>query len=149
MMHELVLFKVSSLGKRSCFQYIFGTIFCSWLAFVFTWHIYCRNIMKSYGIKHEMIQWKCFVPNTPSFCDHIWSHVASLNTRWCWCTPMCHWLRGITLSSNEIFLCLLRPMEQKFMCFYLYFIADYRARKNLRCPFNWWWFSADRQRWHF
>ena len=35
-------------------------------------------------------------------------------------------------------------MEQKFMGFYLYFIADYRAWKNLRCPFNWWWFSADR-----
>ena len=22
-------------------------------------------------MKHEMIQWKCFVPDTPSFCDHM------------------------------------------------------------------------------
>ena len=26
-------------------------------------------------MKHEMTQWKCFVPDTPSFCDHIWSRV--------------------------------------------------------------------------
>ena len=26
-------------------------------------------------MKHKMTQWKCFVPDTPSFCDHIWSHV--------------------------------------------------------------------------
>ena len=116
MMHELVLFKVSSLGKRSCFQYIFGTIFLFITSFVFTWHIYCRNIMKSYGIKHEMIQWKCFVPNTPSFCDHIWSHAGPLNIRWCWCSPMCHWLR-ITLSSNKIFLCLIRQMEKNSWVF--------------------------------
>ena len=24
---------------------------------------------------HEMTQWKCIVPDTPSFCDHIWSCV--------------------------------------------------------------------------
>ena len=23
-----------------------------------------------------------------------------LNIRWCWCTPICHWLRDITLSRN-------------------------------------------------
>ena len=26
-------------------------------------------------MKLEMTQWKCFVPDTPSFSDHIWSHV--------------------------------------------------------------------------
>ena len=26
-------------------------------------------------MKHEMTQCKCFVPDTPSFCDHIWSRV--------------------------------------------------------------------------
>ena len=26
-------------------------------------------------MKHEMTPWKCFVPDTPSFCDHIWSSV--------------------------------------------------------------------------
>ena len=26
-------------------------------------------------MKHEMTQWKCFVPDTPSFCNHIWSCV--------------------------------------------------------------------------
>ena len=27
----------------------------------------------------------------------------SLNIRWRPCTPMCHWLRDITLSSNDVF----------------------------------------------
>ena len=26
-------------------------------------------------MKHEITQWKCFVPDTPSFCDHVWSCV--------------------------------------------------------------------------
>ena len=26
-------------------------------------------------MKHEMTQWKCRVPDTPSFCDHIRSHM--------------------------------------------------------------------------
>ena len=26
-------------------------------------------------MKHEMTQWKCFVPGTPSFCDHTWFYV--------------------------------------------------------------------------
>ena len=29
----------------------------------------------------------------------------SLNIRWLSCTPMCHWLRDITLSSNEMTFC--------------------------------------------
>ena len=26
-------------------------------------------------MKHEMTQWKCFVPDTLSLYNHIWSHV--------------------------------------------------------------------------
>ena len=26
-------------------------------------------------MKHETTHWKCFVPDTPSFCDHIWYRV--------------------------------------------------------------------------
>ena len=29
-----------------------------------------------------------------------WALQWPLNIRWCWCIPMCHWLRDITLSSN-------------------------------------------------
>ena len=38
----------------------------------------------------------------------LWPYMVScgalqwpLNIRWCWCTPMCHWLRDITLSSDD------------------------------------------------
>ena len=38
----------------------------------------------------------------------LWSYMVlcgalqwPLNIRWRWCTPMCHWLRDITLSSND------------------------------------------------
>ena len=45
-----------------------------------------------------------FCPDTPSFCDHMWSHVGvlqwRLNIRWYWCTLMSYWLHNITLSSN-------------------------------------------------
>ena len=27
---------------------------------------------ESCKMKHELTQWKCFVPNTPSFYDRIW-----------------------------------------------------------------------------
>ena len=36
---------------------------------------------ESCEMKHEMTQWKYFVPDTPSFCDHTWSHVGPLNIR--------------------------------------------------------------------
>ena len=42
-------------------------------------------------MNHELTQWKCFVPDTPSFYDHI--RILKHNM-------MCHWLRDITLSSN-------------------------------------------------
>ena len=33
----------------------------------------------------------------------LWPYIyGSLNIRWQSCTPMCHWLRDITLSSNEV-----------------------------------------------
>ena len=36
---------------------------------------YTQKHYESCEMKHERTQWKCFVPDTPSFCDHIWSHV--------------------------------------------------------------------------
>ena len=40
------------------------------IAFVVIWHIYKHY--KSCEMRHELTQWKCFVPDTPSFYDHIW-----------------------------------------------------------------------------
>ena len=42
---------------------------------LWSFHVY-RNIIESCEMKHEMThemtQWKCFVPDTPS-CDYVWS----------------------------------------------------------------------------
>ena len=43
------------------------------LAFVVISHI--QKHYESCEMKREMTQWKCFVPDTPSFCDQIWSCV--------------------------------------------------------------------------
>ena len=57
-----------------------------------------------------MTQWKCFIQTHLLFViiyGLLWSSsvklkncMGPLNIRRCWCTPMCHWLRDITLSSN-------------------------------------------------
>ena len=56
-------------------------------------------------MKHEITQWKCLSGHT----FFLWPYMVScgalqwpLNIRWCWCTPTCHWLCDITLSSNGL-----------------------------------------------
>ena len=46
------------------------------------------------------IQWKCFVTDTPSFCDHMWSHVEFCCMRWCWHFWKSPITAHQTLSSN-------------------------------------------------
>ena len=70
------------------------------LDFVIIWRR-IRNIMK----------WSMKWPNGNVLSRHtffLWPYMVScgalqwpLNIRWCWCTTMCHWLRDITLSSND------------------------------------------------
>ena len=36
---------------------------------------------ESREMKHELTQWKCFFPDTPPFCDHVWSQVDLFNIR--------------------------------------------------------------------
>ena len=80
------------------FLFVKRLIFYPLLAVVVIWHI--RNIMK----------WSMKWPNGNVLSRHtfyLWpymvsceAHQWSLNIRWRWCTPMCHWLHDITLSSN-------------------------------------------------
>ena len=54
-------------------------------------------------MKYEMTLFHTMGPDTPSFCDHIYGLVwSSFNIRWHSCATMCHWLCGITLSSNAV-----------------------------------------------
>ena len=67
---------------------------------------FCRHFtyIESCEMKHEMTQWKCFVPDTPSFCDYIWSHVEffseTFHIRWRWFI----WKSPITTHSLYIYL---------------------------------------------
>ena len=36
---------------------------------------YIQKHCEGSEMNDEMTQWKCFVPDTPSFSDHIWSYV--------------------------------------------------------------------------
>ena len=68
--------------------------FCSHLTYIETlWNEACNDPM-------EM-----FCPDAPSLLT-IYGLVCTLqwplNIGWPWCTPMCHWLRDITLSSSAI-----------------------------------------------
>ena len=51
-------------------------------------------------IPYNGTQSKSFVPDTPSFCDHMWSHVeifsGTFNIRWCWSI----WKSPITAHPN-------------------------------------------------
>ena len=47
---------------------------------------------KHYEMKHEMTQWKCFVPDTPSFYDHTWFRVEFF----------CHLLIIKTWKQNQL-----------------------------------------------
>ena len=83
-------------------------------------------------MKHEMTQWKCFVQThllsvtMYGLCGALqWP----LNIRWRWCTPMCHWLRHITLSSN---VCLYAEIIHSFwspVCFSLPVLTNFCFRK--------------------
>ena len=68
-------------------------------------YTYILKHYESCEMMHEMTQWKCFVADTPSVCDHLWSHVElfceTFHIRWSWSI----WLkvpyyRALTLSSN-------------------------------------------------
>ena len=63
-------------------------------------------------MKHEMAQWKCFVPDTPSFCDHVWSRGA-VHVRWLWSIwksplPCTHFIttRKWSLQRLCFYMCL-------------------------------------------
>ena len=53
----------------------------------------------------KVVKWSMYWPNRNLlFQTHLLfiTIYGSLNIRWCSCTPMCHWLRDITLSSNDV-----------------------------------------------
>ena len=84
---------VDWLDKCTLYQFYFHfmTSFCDHLTYIETlW---------------KLVKWKCFVPDTPSFVTIyglMWSSSVTFKHRWCWRTPMCHWLRDITLSGNDL-----------------------------------------------
>ena len=60
-------------------------------------------------MKHEKVQWKCFVPNTPSFCDHIRSRVELLSETFHMVHLKVPYYHALTLSSNgPCWVCILR-----------------------------------------
>ena len=58
--------------------------------------------MKSCEMKHEMTQWKCFVPDKPSFWDHIWSLQGNFSHKMTLVHLKVPYYHALTLSSNDL-----------------------------------------------
>ena len=92
-----------------------------------------------------------FCPDTP----FLWQYMVSCgalqwpwNIRWCWCTPMCHWLLDITLSSNDVCLSTGESPCNHYLLMHwtsLYRAPGYQALDTRPClaPSDIWWPSME------
>ena len=101
---------------------------------------------ESRQMKHEKNQWKCFVPDTPSFCDHIWSRVElfseTFHIRWCrsiWKSPITAHsldlvvvLKSLKFKKDDIVIGNVVSTLNWIRPVFLFNISNYQIKQELK-----------------